>query len=100
MCYNQIVAALWPPERMSVFMQQHEIWKIIDERQEDLIRFCQDIIRIPSENPPGDVEDVTKFICDFLDTYHIPYEIVRPVPGCPNILATFGKKGGKRVRCV
>ena len=72
MCYNQIVAALWPPERMSVFMQQHEIWKIIDERQEDLIRFCQDIIRIPSENPPGDVEDVTKFICDFLDTYHIP----------------------------
>lgn len=97
MCYNQTAAALWPPERMSVFMQRHEIWKIIDERQEDLIRFCQDIIRIPSENPPGDVEDVTKFICDFLDTYHIPYEIVRPVPGCPNILATFGKKGGKRV---
>ncbi|HJA35937.1 MAG TPA: ArgE/DapE family deacylase [Firmicutes bacterium] len=78
-------------------MNTKQIWDIIDQQQEDLIRFCCDMIKIPSENPPGDVEAVTKFICDFLDSYHIPYEIVRPVPDRPNILATFGKKGGKRV---
>lgn len=96
MCYNQTVAALWPPERMSVFMQRHEIWKIIDERQEDLIRFYQDIIRIPSENPPGDVEDVTKFICDFLDTYHT---IMRSSARCLDAPTSghLQAKGGKRV---
>ena len=52
-------------------MNTKQIWDIIDQQQEDLIRFCCDMIKIPSENPPGDVEAVTKFICDFLDSYHI-----------------------------
>ena len=78
-------------------MTSNEIWSVIDQRQQDLLDFCAKLIQIPSENPPCDVEDVTKFLCDFLDSYHIPYEVVRPIPERPNILATFGKKGGKRV---
>ncbi len=78
-------------------MTSNEIWSVIDRRQQDLLDFCAKLIQIPSENPPCDVEEVTKFLCDFLDSYNIPYEVVRPVPDRPNILVTFGKKGGKRV---
>lgn len=73
-------------------MTSNEIWSVIDRRQQDLLDFCAKLIQIPSENPPCDVEEVTKFLCDFLDSYNIPYEVVRPVPDRPNILATFGKR--------
>lgn len=78
-------------------MENREIWDIIEQKKEELIKFSRDAIAIPSENPPCDVEDIVKFLCAFLDKYKIKYEIVRPVPNCPNILAHFGTAGGKTV---
>ncbi|WP_458862040.1 M20 family metallopeptidase [Acidaminobacterium chupaoyuni] len=78
-------------------MEKQAIWEIIENQKEDLIRFCCDMIKIPSENPPCNVEDVVAFICRFLDAYKIPYEIVRPIPERPNILARFGNPNGKTV---
>lgn len=78
-------------------MTNNKIWDIIESKKDELIKFSCDAIAIPSENPPCDVEDIVKFLCDFLEKYGITYEIVRPIPERPNILAHFGKKGGKTV---
>ena len=70
---------------------------LFEARQEELLSLCSDLIRIPSVNPPGDMEPVTSFICGYLDRHHISYEVLRPTPQTPNIVATIGKKGGRRL---
>lgn len=78
-------------------MNQNSIWNIIEEEKEKLIKLCSNMIAIPSENPPGNVEEIVMFICAYLDEYQIPYEVIRPQPHLPNILARFGTPGGKTV---
>ncbi|MHA1334384.1 MAG: hypothetical protein ACTSPW_01410, partial [Promethearchaeota archaeon] len=39
-----------------------KILKKIDLMRDDIIKFHQDIIRIPSENPPGNYKEIAKFV--------------------------------------
>ena len=40
-----------------------DILKKIDEMQEKIIQFHQQIIKIPSENPPGKYKEISEFVC-------------------------------------
>lgn len=71
------------------------LWEKIDEKKDELISLCSKLISINSENPPGKMEEVTSFICSYLDDKGISYEIVRPREDRPNIIAKMGNKGGK-----
>ena len=71
------------------------LWNKIDEQSEDLISLCSDLIKINSENPPGNMEPITEYICNYLEKKEIPYEVVRPEPNKPNIIARLGNKNGK-----
>ena len=60
-------------------MQDHKyLTSLVEERKEELLKLCSDLIRIPSVNPPGEMEVITSFICSYLDKHHIPYEVLRP----------------------
>lgn len=52
-----------------------------------IIRLCQDLVRIPSENPPGDTRAVLRFISDVLAEHGLDYEILAPVAEWPNLIA-------------
>ncbi len=39
-----------------------EILKRIDEHQDDWLRLLGEIVRRPSENPPGDTRDVAAYV--------------------------------------
>ena len=78
-------------------MTRQEIWNQIEEHREDLLKLCSQMIQIPSVNPPGDVSGIVRFITNYLEEKHIAYEIVGAREDRPNILAHFGKKGGKTV---
>lgn len=66
------------------------LWDVIDEERDTIIRLCSDLIRIPSENPPGNVDRVVSFICDFLKKSGIAYKLDGPSPAFPNIIASIG----------
>lgn len=79
-------------------MQNHNfLISLVEEQKDKLLKLCSDLIRIPSVNPPGEMEPITFFICEYLKEHHIPYEVLRPTPATPNIVARLGKKGGKRL---
>lgn len=79
-------------------MYTHEHWiSLVEQRQDQLLQLCSDLIRIPSVNPPGEMEAITAFICGYLDAHHISYQVLRPTPATPNIVATVGRKGGRRL---
>ncbi len=61
--------------------------------RDNIIRMCQDLVRIPSENPPGDTRDVLRFFTDLLTQHDLSYEILAPVTEWPNLTASFEGNG-------
>jgi succinyl-diaminopimelate desuccinylase len=75
--------------------QKQQLWELMDKEHEQLVKLCSDLIAINSENPPGHMEEITKFIGAYLQNQAIKYEILRPRADRPNIIARVGKPGGK-----
>jgi len=57
--------------------------------RDEIIRMCQELVRIPSENPPGDTRDVLRYVTNLLNQHDLQYEIVAPVTEWPNLIASF-----------
>lgn len=66
----------------------------LERHQEDLVSLCQELVRIPSENPPGDTTRVAGFVADYLQgalqREGVPGEvlIVDPQKHMPNVILT------------
>lgn len=78
-------------------MNRNEIWALMDERQDELLTLCSDLIKIPSVNPPGDVSVIVRYITNYFKEHKIAYDIVGASEDRPNILARYGTPGGKTV---
>ena len=61
----------------------------IKRDEEKLIRFFSRFIQARSPNPPGDTREAVGFICDFLDSEHLPYRLVAPQASMPNVVGTL-----------
>jgi len=55
--------------------------------RERIIGLTQELIRIPSENPPGDTTAVCDFVVDYLERHGVACEVVAPEPTMPNVIA-------------
>lgn len=76
-------------------MMKNRLWKLVDERKQDLLKLCSQMIKTPSENPPAHMEAITELICKHLKDNNILYQVVRPEEDIPNIVASMGKGEGK-----
>jgi len=76
---------------MDVSAIKSALWSAIDARKDELVGFCADLIRIPSENPPGNVDEIVAFISAFLRRSGIEYRTVGPSPAFPSIVAGIGE---------
>ena len=66
--------------------------------RDDIIRMCQELVRVPSENPPGDTRAVLRYITDLLNQHKLQYEIVAPVTEWPNLIASLeGQQPGRHL---
>ena len=76
-------------------MDNKRLKELVEERKEELLDLCCRMIQIPSVNPPGEVEEIVRFICDYLEKHGISWEIIRPTPDTPNIVAKMGNPEGR-----
>lgn len=74
---------------------KNTLWNIVDKEQDRLLKLCSHLIKTPSENPGGNIENVVKVICDYFDESKIEYEIIRSKEDCPNIIVNMGNGNGK-----
>ena len=66
---------------------------LLDEvrrRRQELYDLCASLIRIPSENPPGDTTALVAFVTDYLTARGLKPQIHEPKPGMPNLIAMLG----------
>jgi succinyl-diaminopimelate desuccinylase len=66
-----------------------DLQREISARHDEFVELCADLIRRPSENPPGDTTELFAFVGQYLDGHGIPFEVVAPEPAMPNLYATF-----------
>ncbi len=58
-----------------------------DEAQ--VVGVCRDLVRIPSENPPGDTSEVFARVERLLTQWKFPFRLFQPAPGRQNLVATW-----------
>ncbi len=77
------------------------ILRKIEKKRDWTIRLCQKLVQTPSIDRETDPSSTTTKVCDIisaiLDENNISYEIVEPLTGHPNLIASIGKPGGKRI---
>ena len=71
---------------------KRKIWGLIDERKSEIIKLCGDMIRIPSDNPPGDTTKFAEFMRKYLEDRDIDVRVYEPIKGGPNLVATIESK--------
>ncbi|KAH8900674.1 putative acetylornithine deacetylase [Thozetella sp. PMI_491] len=73
--------------------------KALDADKQSQIDLLQAFVRAACPNPPGDTTIAATVLTDYLTSKGIPYEIIEPQPGQPNVVSEFqgGKGSGPRV---
>lgn len=71
----------------------------LESDKENQIRLLQSFVQAASPNPPGNTEAAAAVLTNYLASKGIPFEIVEPQTGCPNIVSEFqgGQGPGPRV---
>lgn len=77
---------------------ESELMKILEAESSSVIPLCQELVKRPSEDPPGDTRNIANFIHEFFRKNGIESEIVAPHPEKPNVVATVrGERQGPHV---
>jgi len=71
-----------------------ELHRYLSEKREDTIRLCSEMVKIPSENPPGDMREIASFIAGWLGDYGFFVEAYEPDKGKVNLVAKIGGMEG------
>ena len=70
--------------------KKHSLISNVNENDE-LTKLLQDLLKIPSDNPPGDTTALATYIKTYLAKHGIESEIITTKPGIANIVSTVGK---------
>ncbi len=60
------------------------------ELSDEVVRLCSELVKVPSENPPGDMSEVASLITDWLGEHGLTAERYEPVKGAINLLVKVG----------
>lgn len=81
---------------MSLSDVRHRLLKEVDDRSSEIVTLASDLIKIPSENPPGDVGKITEFLAKYLRDVGVEVSIFESVEGKPNLLCQTGSGASPR----
>jgi acetylornithine deacetylase/succinyl-diaminopimelate desuccinylase family protein len=62
--------------------------------EEEVVQICRDLVRAPSENPPGNEEEVAKVSAKLLSDLGLEAEFVEPLPGRVSTISSWGAGTG------
>jgi succinyl-diaminopimelate desuccinylase len=62
---------------------------------DEVVEILQDLVRAPSENPPGDEAEVSKVTETWLTRLDLPSEFVTPLPNRTSTISSWGTQGGR-----
>jgi succinyl-diaminopimelate desuccinylase len=74
-------------------MKTHELkkraYQHIDAEKNALVKLCSEIVKIPSDNPPGNTRQLADFIKEYLEEKNVDVEVYEPKENNVSLLATI-----------
>jgi succinyl-diaminopimelate desuccinylase len=70
--------------------QKPRLLDTLSRRRSELVELCSNLVKIPSDNPPGDTTQLATFIADYLSDRGVKVDTYEPQPGIVNIVAHAG----------
>ncbi len=72
--------------------------RILDKfKDEEVLELACKLVKIPSENPPGDMSEIAAFIEEYLSEAGVRVERYEPAKGKINLVARIGGNSGKEL---
>jgi len=71
---------------------KRNVTRHIEESKEEIIELCANMVKIPSENPPGDMSEIALFIQNYLEDHDLPAHKYEPEKGKISLVSTIGNK--------
>lgn len=79
-------------------MDHERLLARISAEEKQIIDLCSDLVKVPSENPPGDTTRIVEFVSNYLAKRGLSCDIYSPKANMPNIVARIaGRRKGKRL---
>jgi len=69
----------------------------VEARRDELIELCSQLIKIPSENPPGDSTEISQFITDYLAQFDLKTNWYESNDKMFNLVSSIGNDDGKQL---
>ncbi len=66
-------------------------------KDQEVLDLARKLIKIPSENPPGDMNEIAAFIEEYLSEVGVKIERYEPVKGKISLIARIGSNSGKEL---
>ncbi len=61
----------------------------VKKDEAEIVGVCRDLVRIPSENPPGDTTEVFAYARDLIERWGFKPRLLEPAPGRQNLIVTW-----------
>jgi len=68
--------------------------RLLDDIETDfkgLVELCSSLVKIPSDNPPGDTSKLASFIQGYLESLGVAVETFEPTEGVVNVVSSIGE---------
>ena len=65
---------------------EKEVLAAVEKNKEHLYEILKDLIRFPTENPPGNEAPAQQWFADRLRRADVEVDIFEPMPGRPNVV--------------
>lgn len=66
----------------------------VDDNENEIVKLCSDMVKIPSENPPGDMNGISSFIRSWLEDRGFTVELFEPEKGRISLVTATGDGQG------
>jgi acetylornithine deacetylase/succinyl-diaminopimelate desuccinylase-like protein len=66
---------------------KEHVWSTLDRARDEIVERCCQLIRIPSENPPGDTSAMAGHLLELFRSRGIATEVYEPKANNPNVVA-------------
>ncbi len=77
--------------------EKSKIWNQVEQEKEEILKLASDLIKIPSVNPPGNMQEIADFILKYLSDHGLSCDVHEPEKGRINLICSLGDPSGKKL---
>ncbi len=87
----------WENKKMDKQELKQMLINEVEENKDELIELCGSLIKIPSENPPGDSTEISEFIANYLKKDGAEIDFYEASSKLYNLVSSIGSDEGKHL---